>query len=161
MPIYEFYCARCHTVFSFLSRSVNTTRRPGCPRCGKPRLTRKASAFAVTSGRSESTGEEGLSDLDGGRIERVVGELARDAESVGDDDPRAVARLMRKFYEDAGVGIGEGMQEALQRMESGEDPDRIEQEMGDLLEHEEPFVAGGGRQRRLKPPAVDDTLYEL
>ncbi|MCK4728291.1 MAG: zinc ribbon domain-containing protein, partial [Desulfobacterales bacterium] len=33
MPIYEFYCEDCNTIFNFFSRSVNTTKRPPCPRC--------------------------------------------------------------------------------------------------------------------------------
>ena len=161
MPIYEFYCSKCHAVFSFLTRTVNTSKRPGCPRCGKPRLERKASAFAVTSGRPDPAGEDGLPGLDEGRMERAVTELAHDAVGLGDDDPRAMARLMRKLYDDTGMGMGEGMQETLRRIEAGEDPDRIEQDMGDVLEQEEPFVAGGGLRHRLEPPDVDDTLYEL
>jgi len=57
------------------------------------------------------------------------------------------------------------MEEALRRLERGEDPDRIEEEMGDLLEAEEPFLfdgkgpgAKGGKKSR---PRVDETLYEL
>jgi hypothetical protein len=55
-------------------------------------------------------------------------------------------------------------------MESGEDPDRIEEEMGDLLEGEmgedpaSPEDAAGalrGLRRRLAPPRVDATLHEL
>ena len=28
MPIYEFYCPGCYTVFTFFSRKINTTTRP-------------------------------------------------------------------------------------------------------------------------------------
>jgi len=35
-----------------------------------------------------------------------------------------------------GLELGPGMNEALKRMEGGEDPDRIEAEMGNLLEDE-------------------------
>jgi hypothetical protein len=77
-----------------------------------------------------------------------------------------MARLMRRFYESSGLQLGENMEEAIRRMEAGEDPEKIEEEMGDLLEQEEPFPdVGGGRlkklRRRIKPPAVDGTLYEL
>jgi hypothetical protein len=59
--------------------------------------------------------------------------------------------------------MGAGMEEALSRMERGEDPDRIEQDMGDLLEGEEPFVVEGKASpgARKEKPAVDSTLYEL
>jgi putative FmdB family regulatory protein len=35
MPIYEFYCPDCHTVFSFFSSRIDTAVRPACPQCGK------------------------------------------------------------------------------------------------------------------------------
>jgi hypothetical protein len=61
------------------------------------------------------------------------------------------------------MSLGAGMEEALNRLEKGEDPDRIEAEMGDLLEGEEPFVMGSkGQKGSRKPkPRVDETLYDL
>jgi hypothetical protein len=59
------------------------------------------------------------------------------------------------------------MEEAMRRMESGEDPDAIEAEMGDLLDQDETAEGGdsGGRLRgwakKLRPPTVDETLYDL
>ena len=53
MPIYEFYCPHCHRVFNFLSRAVNTDKTPDCPQCDRPGLTRRASAFAISKGRTE------------------------------------------------------------------------------------------------------------
>ena len=166
MPIYEFYCADCHTIFSFLSRSPDTSRRPDCPRCGKRKLERRASAFAISKGRPEPAGEDGLPDLDDTKMERAMAELAREAEGMADDDPRQIARLMRKLYDSSGVGLGQGMEEALRRMEAGEDPDKIEEEMGDVFDEEDPFAfesEGGlrGISQRLRPPEVDDTLYDL
>ncbi len=50
MPVYEFYCADCHTVYNFFSQSVNTAKRPTCPKCGRPELERRASLFAISKG---------------------------------------------------------------------------------------------------------------
>jgi hypothetical protein len=77
-----------------------------------------------------------------------------------------MAGLMRKIYEATGLKLGSTMEEAIQRMESGEDPDAIEGDLGDALEAEDPFGAGElkearSRLRKLRPPAVDDTLYDL
>ncbi len=94
-------------------------------------------------------------------------ELGRDAESLNDDDPRQAAQLMRKLYERTGMPLSEKMQEAMRRMEAGEDPDQIEQEMGDLLDEEGPLAAGEtsgrirGLAKKLRPPTVDETLYDL
>ena len=58
MPIYEFYCSDCHTVFNFLARKTADRRRPDCPRCRRPKLERRASTFAVSSGRGEPSDED-------------------------------------------------------------------------------------------------------
>jgi hypothetical protein len=42
------------------------------------------------------------------------------------------------------------MDEALRRMEKGDDPEQVEAEMGDLLEDEEPFSLRKKRQRAQK-----------
>ncbi len=176
MPIYEFYCAPCHAVFSFLSKRVETAKRPACPRCGRRDLERKTSRFAVSKGRSEpAAGEDGVDDLDDARMDQAMDVLAKDAEGVNENDPRQVAGLMRKFYGTTGMKLGGTMEEAIRRMEAGEDPDAIEGELGEALEREDPFggegeaaggeSAGSGRLkaigRRMRPPAVDRTLYEM
>ncbi len=162
MPIYEFYCQDCNTIFNFFSQSVNTTKRPLCPQCQKTRLKRQMSRFSRLTGARE--GDE-LDDLpiDEAKMEKAMGLLAQEAEGVNEDDPRQAANLMRKFTDVTGVRLGPGMEEALKRMEAGEDPEQIEAELGDLIEEEEPFMFGGkkgGRGRRAKP-RYDDTLYEL
>ncbi len=70
---------------------------------------------------------------------------------------------MRKFSDATGLKMGSGMEEALSRLEQGEDPDKIEKEMGNILQEEEPFHFGTQVKRgRQKPkPKVDETLYEL
>lgn len=164
MPIYEFYCADCHRVFSFLSRTIETKKRPACPRCKRPRLERRASTFAVTSGTAERDASELSPGVDSERMEQAMAGLAREAEGVTDDDPKAMAGLMRRFYEGTGTAMGEGMSEALKRFEAGEDPDSIEAEMGEALEAEDPFAGQGPSLRRLGRrwrPTVDPELYEL
>jgi len=61
------------------------------------------------------------------------------------------------------LNLGPGMEEALRRMERGEDPEQIEAEMGDLLEGEDPFTfQQKGKKGVGKPkPRVDETLYDL
>ena len=166
MPIYEFYCCDCHTIFNFLARKIDAGRRPACPRCGRPDLERKVSLFAVSKGRSEGPAESEMPDLDESKMEQALASLEREAGGLDEDDPRAMARLMRKLYDSAGLRLGKGVEEAIGRLEAGEDPDKIDEQMGDVLDQEDPLLAkeGGGLgrlARRLKSPAVDDTLYEL
>jgi putative FmdB family regulatory protein len=167
VPIYEFYCADCHRIFSFLARGASAARRPACPRCGKRGLVRQASRFAVSKGRGEPAGEaDALDGLDEGRLEQAMASLSGDLDKMDQDDPRQMATLMRKLYGASGLALGPTMDEAIRRLEAGEDPDEIEEEMGDALEQEDPFAAGGAggglrNLRRRLPPSRDETLYEL
>ena len=167
MPIYEFYCSDCHVVFNFLSRRINTSKKPGCPRCGKGKIPRKPSTFAI-SRQMEESDEDPIANMDEDRLERAMASLATEAEGLDEDDPKQAARFMRRLYDAAGLEAGAGMEEALHRMEAGEDPDEIEQELGDVLEEEDPFAAGGAKKsklealrRRLMPARVDPHLYDL
>ena len=88
--------------------------------------------------------------------------MANEAENINEDDPRQMAQLMRNFSHQTGLSLGDGMEEALARMEAGEDPDKIEKEMGDLLENEDPFSQMKRKiSRKKSPPRQDETLYEL
>lgn len=163
MPIYEFYCRDCHTIFNFFSKTINTRTVPSCPKCENPGLTRQVSLFAVT-GRAEEGGDEDPG-LDESRMEKAMEWMARQSGNIDEADPRQAARLMRQFSDMTGVQLGAGMQEALNRMAAGEDPEQVEAEMGDVLEAEEPFLMPGkkglkGLKKRL-PPEKDETLYEL
>ena len=162
MPIYEFYCSECHMIFNFFSKSVNTEKRPLCPRCQKIKLDRRMSAFATLQNRAKEE-DMPLPDLDETKMERAMNLLAREVEHVDENDPRQAANLMRKLTDMTGLNLGPGMEEVLTRMEAGEDPEKIEAEMGDLLEEEEPF---GFKEKSLRapkysPPKVDERLYDL
>lgn len=162
MPVYEFYCVDCHAIFNFYSRRVNTEKRPACPRCGRPDLERQVSGFAFSRGRTEEP-MDGMPDLDGERMERAMEALAGEMEGVDENDPRQMARFMRRFTEATGVSFGTEVEEAIRRLEAGEDPEKIEEEMGDVMDADTPFASGGvkGLKRRYLSPERDDTLYEL
>jgi putative FmdB family regulatory protein len=164
MPIYEFYCKSCNTIFNFFSKTINTSETPTCPKCGRQPLSRQMSAFAFTGKAREGSGMDDL-PFDESKMERAMQMLAGEAENINEDDPRQAANLMRKLTDMTGMELGPGMQEALRRMESGEDPEQIESEMGDVLGEEEPFQLSGKKGRiaagKQKTPLRDDTLYDL
>jgi len=160
MPIYEFYCTPCNTIFSFFSKSVNTSKIPDCPKCTRL-LKRQVSLFACIDRSRQESGSEDF-PIDESRLESAMTRLSSEAEKLNENDPRQAARLMRMFSDMTGVKLGDGMQEALNRLESGEDPDAIEAEMGDVLESEDPFQPGQTRNRGKKSaPLRDETLYDL
>ncbi len=164
MPIYEFYCDHCNTIFNFFSRTVNTRKVPVCPRCKQNKLSRQVSMFAVT-GRAKEDGDADDLPFDEGKMEKAMQMLAGEADKINEDDPRQAAQMMRKLTRMTGLDLGDGMEEALSRMEQGEDPEQIEVEMGDLLEGDDPFQLkekkGPGGHARRRAPERDETLYDL
>lgn len=164
MPIYEFFCDQCNTIFNFFSSRINTDKRPDCPKCGKIELQKMLSTFATINKAREEGGDDPLAGLDESRMEQAFEGLMREAENINEDDPRQMAGLMRKFSDTTGLSLGEQMEEALSRMEAGEDPDQIEQEMGDLLEGDDAFSFEAMKKKITtgsKPVVHDEHLYEL
>ena len=163
MPIYEFYCNDCNTIFNFFSRRINTSTVPDCPKCSRT-LKKLLSSFA-TVGRAREPGEDEMPPgFDEARMEKALGELAREAEKMNEDDPRAMAGLMRRFSEKTGLALNENMEKALSRLEAGEDVEQIEKEMGDILAGDDalPFeFKQNVRGSRPKIPVHDETLYEM
>ena len=163
MPIYEFYCENCNTIFNFFTKTITIKKQPICPRC-QGELRRQVSIFSCVE---KSKQEKTLEDLpiDESKLEKAMSKLTTEAERLNEEDPRQAANLMRKFSEMTGVKLGDGMNEALRRMESGEDPEKIEAEIGDILENEDPFLPSGTKEikgkAKKKEPLRDETLYEF
>ena len=162
MPIYEFYCKNCHMIFNFFSGTVNVEKRPNCPKCKRIKLERQMSTFSTLRNRGEDD-DMPVPDIDKSNMEQAMNILAKEAEHLDENNPRQAADLMRKLTDMTGLNLGPGMEEALARMEAGEDPEQIEQEMGDLLEDEDPFSFKEKSFKLMKqrPPKVDDKLYYL
>ncbi len=164
MPIYEFYCRDCHTIFNFFSRTVNTTKKPKCPKCKTKTLEKQISLVAFTGRAKENNNLDGL-PFDESKMEKAMRMLASEADKINEDDPKQAANLMRKLSGITGLKLGEGMDEALRRMEKGEDPEQVEADMGDILETEEPFFLPEKKVKSVKTkpkaPFRDETLYDL
>ncbi len=161
MPIYEFFCEQCNVIFNFFSKKINTTTKPDCPRCGKKELERKLSTFATISKARENDDEQ-FAGMDESKMEAAFESMMRDADSINEDDPRQMAALMRKFSDKAGVSLGESMEEAIARMESGDDPEQVEKEMGDLLGDGDDFSFEAVKKiARKRSPVHDEKLYDL
>ena len=165
MPVYEFYCPDCHTVFSFLARTIISDRRPDCPQCRRSSLDRQVSRFAISRNRPEQQ-DDGIPGINEARLEKAMMSLASEIEGIDESDPKQMARFMKKFADTAGMDLGGSMDEAIRRLEAGEDPESLEQEMDNLFDESNMdalFGKGGlkGLKNRLSPPAHDDTLYRF
>ena len=171
MPIYEFACRKCRRIYSFLSKRVNPEHAPICPRCGAKNLTRELSRFAMIKGVAEpaaaaegpdQAGGEGMPDFDDPRIARAMGELERDMDHLDENNPRHMAHMLRKMKDMLPAdAMPKEMEIAIKRLESGEDPDKIEADMGDILGDfmgkEGSDGPGGGSG---SPYAKDSGLYD-
>ena len=139
MPIYEYACPKCRVIFNFLSKRVTPDRLPVCPRCGNKKMTKTISRFALTRGLKEPPAKpegEGapMPDLEDPRMERAMMELERDMEHLDENNPRHMAHMMRKMKDLMPPGTGpKELDVAIKRLEAGEDPEKIEEDMGDVL----------------------------
>lgn len=116
MPAYDFRCKDCHHVFTLTFSTFDEIDRavPRCPRCGSDTLSRLIRRVAIL------TSEEA-------RLERLA-----DPSRLGgldENDPRAMGRLMREMASELGEDAGPEMTEVIERLESGESPESIEQSL--------------------------------
>jgi putative FmdB family regulatory protein len=161
MPIYEYLCPRCNRVYSFYAQSVSAAKEPTCPKCGATDLRKMISRFAVVRTGEGSQEPSKPADaapgepdpLDDPRVEREMMRLLSDAEHMDENDPRQLGRLMRRMSEITGEPLEPEMEEAMRRLELGEDPDKVEEDMGDIFGDE----GGPG----MGPPSYDDDLYPM
>jgi putative FmdB family regulatory protein len=141
MPIYEFACPKCRKIFSFLSKRMNPDRLPVCPKCGNKKLSKQVSRFAMTKGLKEpaakteaETGGPPMPDLDDPRVERAMMEMERDMEHLDENNPKHMAHMMKKMKDLMPPGtMPKELDVAIKRLEAGEDPEKIEADMGDVL----------------------------
>src|SRR5438876_9765514 len=141
MPIYEFACPKCRTIFDFLSKRVNPDRLPTCPKCGNKRMGKQMSGFATPRGAKEPAastagdeGGEGIPDFDDPRMMRAMSELERDMEHMDENNPKHMAHMMKKMKDIMPAGsVPKELDVAIKRLEAGEDPEKIEEDMGDVL----------------------------
>lgn len=140
MPIYEFACPKCRKIFSFLSKRMTPDRLPVCPKCGHKKLSKQISRFAMSrklsepGTQSDGDGGEPLPDFDDPRVERAMMEMERDMANLDENNPKHMAHLMKKMKDLMPAGsIPKDFDVAIKRLEAGEDPEKIEADMGDVL----------------------------
>ena len=155
MPIYEFYCTPCNTLFNFFARKVDTKTLPPCPKCGVA-LSRAVSQVAYVQGGGDG-GDDGLGDvrLDESRMDKALENIGGDIDSLGDS-----ADMMQKFSEASGLKFNKDIRDALERISSGENPDSVSQDLDEILASGTEAFAPD-KSRRHTPPQKDATLYDL
>ncbi len=118
MPIYEYHCSGCNRRVAIFFRSISEARStsPVCPKCGSQVLERRMSRFRHIRGRSVGASDDLPFD-------------ESDLASLENEDPRAMARLFRRMSDETGEALEPEMEEVIDRLEKGEDPETIEESM--------------------------------
>ena len=104
MPIYEYRCTDCGKRNSVLILSLSNQKPPVCKYCQSARLERIMSRFAAP--KSEEARLEALADPS------QFGDL-------DENDPKSMARLMKKMGREMGEEFGDDFDETLE--EAGDD----------------------------------------
>ena len=102
-------------------------------------MAKQVSRFAMSRGLKEpAANAEGegppIPDMDNPRMERAMMELERGMELLDENNPKHMAHMMRKMKDLMPPGsMPKDLDIAIKRLEAGEDPEKIEQDMGDVL----------------------------
>jgi hypothetical protein len=190
MPIYEYYCPDNNRIYQFYAKTLAQGQTvPRCPANPAFRMRKIVSRFAVNTGRAEETpadaapgAEAAGGEAEDPRMEAAMAQMEREFESVDENDPRAMGRMMRRMAELSGEKIDGEMEEVVRKLEEGTDPDELEDRLGGGEEAggggDEDFGMGGmggpegspaeapkkepkSRLRALRPaPTRDPKLYD-
>jgi len=119
LPIYEYRCNKCRRRVTIFWRSFSEIGEalPRCSFCGGEDLTRLVSRVAVA--KSEESHLEDLAD---------PSSLA----GLDENDPKSMARWMRKMSREMGEDLGPEFDEVVDRLESGQSPEEVEEAIPDL-----------------------------
>lgn len=128
MPIYQYKCLKCRKRFEvYLSYDEYGNRAVSCPHCESAEVQRLISRIRFA--RSEESRLENLADPSA--LEGL------------EDDPQALGSMMRKMSSEMGEEMGPEFDEVIDRLESGQSPEEIEEAIPDLADGAEGPGPGG------------------
>lgn len=170
MPIYEFYCPDNHTLYQFLARTqAHRDALPRCPDNPAFRMEKRVSRFAIIGKAREESEEDPFAGIDDSKMEALMADMEKSMSGMDESnpDPRQLGHFMRKMTDLMGDKTPPELREIVKRLESGEDPEKLESEFGDLTGDEEGAsdalfsqVLKKVRSHRATPTR-DPRLYEI
>ena len=117
MPTYEYRCKDCNHKFEIILSYQEYENAPvSCPDCGGSnpgRIIRPVRISRAEKARLNSLADPGV--LDG-----------------LDDDPQTLGKMMREMSRELGEDMGSEFDEVVDRLEKGQSPEEIEQDLPDL-----------------------------
>lgn len=139
MPIYEYYCPDNNTIYQFFAKTLAQGQTiPKCPDDSRFTMRKLVSPFAVTGKRKTEEPEQGGKGqepdapdaAEDARMEAAMGAMEREFANVDENDPRAMARMMRRMSELTGEKIDGEMEEVVRKLEEGADPESLDEQLG-------------------------------
>ena len=136
MPIYEYYCPDNHTIYQFYAKTLAQGQTiPRCPENPRFRMQKAVSAFAITRGGATEGPNAAITadaapDPADARMEAAMDSMEKEFAGVDENDPKAMARMMRKMSEVSGEKIEGQFEEVVRKLEEGADPEALESQLG-------------------------------
>ncbi len=168
MPIYEFYCPDNNKLYSFLARTLSyRDKTPVCPDGEALKMERRVSPFAVIGRAKEESEDDPFAGMDETKMESFMADMEREMGGMDEEnpDPRQIGRFMRKMTDLMGDKTPPELREMVRRLESGEDPEKLEAEFGGMDEGGEGDALFSQMLKRVKTgrktPVRDPKLYEM
>ena len=118
MPRYDYRCKDCRHSFTVTYPSYDDVEKTesACPNCGSTNLSHLIRRVAVVMGEEA-------------RLERLADPSRLG--SLDENDPRSMARAMREMANEVGEDAGPEFHEVIDRLESGEDIESIDESLSD------------------------------
>lgn len=168
MPIYEYYCPDNNKLYTFLARSLAYRDKvPVCPDDESLRMERRVSRFAVIGRAKEESEDDPFAGIDDAKMESFMADMEREMGVMDEEnpDPRQIGHFMRKMTDMMGDKTPPELREMVRRLESGEDPEKLEAEFGGMDEGGEGDALFSQMIKRVKAtrkqPVRDPKLYEM
>jgi len=118
MPTYEYRCRDCRKRVSIYQTYDEYGSEPvSCPNCGGHDLKRLINRVRIA--KSEESRLDDLSDPS------AWGD-------IDENDPKSMAKMMRKMSREMGEDVPPEFDEVVDRLESGQSPEEIEESLPDL-----------------------------
>ena len=118
MPTYDYDCMDCKKRFDiFMTYAEYGTKPVKCTFCGSANVRRRLNRVRIA--KSEESRMETMADQFSG-MEGL------------ENDPRALAGMMRKMGKEAGEDLPPEFDEVVNRLDAGQSPEEIESAMPDL-----------------------------
>jgi hypothetical protein len=177
MPIYEYYCPENHTIYQFFAKTIAQGQQiPPCPDNPNFKLQKVVSTFAINRGAKETdasaSAEIAGESAEDARLESAMAAMENEFSDADENDPRAMARMMRRMSEITGEKIDGEMEEVVRKLEEGADPDSLEDQLGggaDELSDSDSYAPDAAAEPREKKhrfkarrsePRRDPALYD-